>query len=87
MRWSRIAVACNVNEGLGPAIAVFAVVVHHRLAQREVGYLLVFTPDRRHDVQAARIGLVAEHLKDQLAGKFGGELRMQPTRPGSAANP
>ena len=75
---ARRRVGRQVDEGFGSAVAVLAVVVQHRLAQRDVGDFLVVAADRRNDVQAARIGFVPEHLEDQLTRQFGGVLGMQP---------
>ena len=67
----------HVDEGFRAAISVLAVVVEHRLAQGAVSHFLILAAQRRGDIQAARIRLVAKHLVNEKTRKFGRVLGVQ----------
>ena len=61
----------EVDVGLGTAVAVLAVIRDELASDGVDGRLLGAHVDRRVDVEAARVGLLLEHVVDEHAGKLG----------------
>ena len=81
-----LGVGRQVDELLGPAVDLAPLVVHDALAQRLVGGVLLGGLDRREDVQAAGVGLVAILGIDQLAHGFGDVFGVDAGVVGAAAD-
>ncbi len=64
----------HVQVGLGTAIAVAPVVVHHAFTQAVVGGFLLGLDDRGVNLHAARINLLRESFGSDLARHFGDVL-------------
>ena len=60
----------NLDVGFRAAVAVAFLVIHHALAQGDVGGVLIGLGDGGVDVQAARICIFLELFVDQLARHF-----------------
>ncbi len=64
------------DEPFRPAIPVAPLVIHHALAHRAIGGVLIGGIDRRRDVQAARVGFVLVLRVHHLPHHFRDVLRM-----------
>ena len=64
----------NIDVGLGTAVTMPAVVIHHPAANAEVSRFLIILEDRRVHTQAARIDVIGKTLSGYLAGHFGDKL-------------
>ena len=80
-----LGVVRQVDEALGPAVRLAALVVHDALAQRLVGRRLVGGNQRRVDLHAAGVNAVAVLRVHHLAHRLGHVLGMQPVRIGGIA--
>jgi hypothetical protein len=57
----------HIDIALWPAVAVGMVIIHHALAQRVIGHILLRGDQRRVNRDALGIGLVLESLDSELA--------------------